>query len=132
MGKFKFVAEYEINASVKMLFPYLSTASGLSEWFAEKVTINSDKVLDIVWDGQSHPARIVSLQTNKHVKYQFLPLNEADEEDPSYMEFKLVHNDITETSFLKVIDYSEMDNEQDLRELWLGLVHSLRELIGAK
>ncbi len=134
MAKLKYVAEFEINASVKMLFPYLSTPSGLSEWFAEKVKVvnTEERIYDIVWDGISHLAKLTALQLNKHVKFVFLPENEADKEDPSYLEFKLVHNDMTETTFLKVIDYSLIDNEADLKELWISLIHSLCELIGAK
>ncbi|TAH18879.1 MAG: ATPase [Cytophagales bacterium] len=130
-SKYKYTAEYEINASVKMIYPYLSTANGLAEWFAEEVKMLKDKTLDIVWDGESHPARLVSARTNSHVKYVFSPLNQADEEDPSFLEFKLVHSEMTDTAFLKVIDYSEMDNEKDLRELWENLIFSLRELLGA-
>ena len=46
MAKQKFVGEYPINASRKMLFPYLSTATGLCQWFADDVNINNiDKTL---------------------------------------------------------------------------------------
>ena len=38
-----FTADYEIHASIKMLYPYIQTASGLSEWFADDVTINNNK-----------------------------------------------------------------------------------------
>ena len=31
--------EFEIKASPKVLYPYLSTASGLQQWFADKVTV---------------------------------------------------------------------------------------------
>ncbi len=130
-SKYKYIAEYEINANVKMIYPYLSTANGLAEWFAEEVRVLKDKALDIIWDGVSHPAKLASARTNSHVKYVFSPLNAADEEDPSYLEFKLVHSEMTDTAFLKVIDYSEMDNEKDLKELWENLIHSLRELLGA-
>jgi uncharacterized protein YndB with AHSA1/START domain len=130
-SKYKYVAEYEINASVKMIYPYLSTASGLAEWFAEEVKMLKDKSLDIIWDGQSHPAKLVSARTNSHIKYNFSPQNPADEADPSYLEFKLSHSELTDTAFLKVIDYSEMDNQKDLHELWENLIYNLRELLGA-
>ena len=42
MEKLKYVAEYEFRASPKMLFQYISTASGLSQWFAQKVNIKPD------------------------------------------------------------------------------------------
>lgn len=134
MAKFKYVAEFEINASVKMLFPYLSTPAGLSEWFAEKVRVVNpeERIYDIVWDGTSHLAKLTALQLNKHVKFVFLPETEADNDDPSFLEFKLSYNEMTETSFLKIIDYSPIDNEADLKELWISLIHSLCELIGAK
>jgi uncharacterized protein YndB with AHSA1/START domain len=131
MGKLKYIVEYEIRASVKMVFPYLSTPNGLAEWFAEKVKVmNDNKTYDIVWDGVGHPARIVAQRTNAYVKYQFLPETPEDEEDPSYLEFKLNHNEMTDTTFLKIIDYSEITNENDLRELWNNLIATLRERIG--
>lgn len=46
MSKKSFQAEFEINASKKMLFPYLNSASGLSQWFADDVTINEDKIFN--------------------------------------------------------------------------------------
>ncbi len=36
-----FEFEYEVKASPKVLYPYISTASGLQQWFAEKVTIKN-------------------------------------------------------------------------------------------
>jgi uncharacterized protein YndB with AHSA1/START domain len=134
MNKVKYVAEFEINASIKMLYPYLATPNGLSDWFAEKVNTvdREDKIYDIVWDNSSHLAKLVSLQTNKHVKFVFLDHDHRLPDDPSYLEFKVSHNDMTETTFLKVIDYSEIDSAQDLKELWNNLIQSLLELIGAK
>jgi uncharacterized protein YndB with AHSA1/START domain len=134
MNKFKYVAEFEINASIKMLYPYLATPNGLSDWFAEKVSTvdQEEKIYDIVWDNASHLAKLVSLQTNKHVKFVFLDDDHTLPDDPSYLEFKISHNEMTETTFLKVIDYSEIDSAQDLKELWNNLIQSLLELIGAK
>jgi hypothetical protein len=37
---------------------------------------------------------------------------------------------MTQSSFLKITDYSEVENEDDLRELWSQLVGSLREAVG--
>jgi uncharacterized protein YndB with AHSA1/START domain len=130
-SKHKFVIEYEIHASVKMIYPYLSTANGLAEWFAEEVKTLADKTLDIIWDGQSHPAKLVSARTNSHIKYIFMPQNQEDEDDPTYLEFKLSHSEMMDTTFLKIIDYSEMNNDEDLKELWDNLIYDLRELLGA-
>ena len=58
MGKKRlFSADYEFHASVKMLYPYLQSASGLSEWFCDDVKINNEsKTLTFFWDNEEHQA----------------------------------------------------------------------------
>lgn len=131
MGKFKFVTEFEVNASQKMLFPYLSSASGLSQWFADDVNINEDKVFIFFWDDEEHRAKKVAQKANHSVKFEFLPETEEDEDDPSYIELKLDVNDLTQTVFLQITDYSDEDDEEEQQDLWENLVYSLKELIGA-
>ena len=72
MTKNKFVGEYGINASKKMLYPYISQASGLAQWFADDVNINEDKVFTFIWDGEENKAKLVSSRANHHVKFEFL------------------------------------------------------------
>ena len=51
------IRDSPINASRKMLFPYLSTASGLCEWFADDVNINNiNKTLIFIVDGDERIA----------------------------------------------------------------------------
>ena len=128
MAKYKYTAEFEINASLRMVYPQLSTAVGLKAWFAEDVKTYDEKNLDIVWDGVNHPAKIVSRRINHHIKYKFSPIEEG--ETSSSLEFRLEHSDMTQTTFLKIIDYSDMDSEDALDELWEGLVHTLKESLG--
>ena len=133
MGKNKFVAEFEVNASAKILFPYLSTASGLSQWFAEDVNVNEDKVYSFHWDREDHEARKVSQRLNKYVKFEFLPESEEDEEDPAYIELALDVDEITRTVFIRITDYSDfsdLDDPEEQYNLWKNVVHRLKELTG--
>lgn len=128
MAKNKFIGEYGVRASKKMLFPYISTASGLSQWFADDVNINNeDKVYTIIWDGEENKAKMVSSRSNHHVKFEFI--NEGDEEDPNYVEMKLDVNELTQELFVRVTDYSDMD-EDETSELWESLIHDLKEIVG--
>jgi len=131
MAKYKYIAEFEIGASVKMLFPYLSSAAGLQEWLADEVNIIGEKLLKVVWDGESHTAKIVSRRVNHHIKFQFTNDESEEEGANQTLEFRLDYNEMTQSSFLKVIDFSDMDNEDDLVELWEGLIETLKEKIGA-
>ena len=129
MSKYKFTAEYELRASPKMLFPYVSTASGLSQWFASKVNTMPNQQFDFIWDGESHPARLATLRQNKSVKFDFLPAN--GERDHGYIEFRLDVSDLTQSTFLKITDYSSNTDEADLKALWNGLMDNLREIVGS-
>lgn len=125
MEKKEFVGEFGINASKKMLYPYISTPSGLSQWFADDVNINEDKVYTIVWDGEDYRARLVSNRVNHHVKFEFL----EDEDDPNYVEVLLDMNELTQEVFIRITDYSDMD-PQEAQELWESLIHDLKEIVG--
>jgi len=130
MGKTKFVGEYEVRASQKMLFPYLSTASGLAQWFADDVNINEDKVYSFEWDGEEHKAKKASQRANHHVRFEFLPETEEDEDDPAYIELKLNVNELTQSVFIQITDYSDLDDLDEQHDLWENIVLSLKEIIG--
>jgi len=130
MVKNKFVADYQINASKKIVFQYLSTASGLEEWFADEVKINEDKNYIFNFDNEDHFARIASIRMNSHVKFEFYDPKKLDDSDHSYIEFKLEENELTQTLFLKVVDYSDVYDDEELVAIWEGLILRLKEIIG--
>ncbi len=119
------MGEYPINASKKMLYPYIGTASGLSQWFADDVNINEDKVYTFVWDGEENQAKMVSSRANHHVKFEFLD----DEDDPNFVEILLEMNELTQEVFIRITDYSDIDSEESV-ELWDSLIHDLKEIVG--
>ncbi|MDH4057573.1 MAG: START-like domain-containing protein [Cyclobacteriaceae bacterium] len=129
-GKTLFSEDYEIHASAKMLYPYISTASGLSEWFADDVTINPEKIYTFVWDNERHKAIVASHRTNHFTRFEFLPENEEDKDDPSYFELRIELNELTQTTFLKVSDYSDIDDLTELKDLWDSLIEDLRKVVG--
>lgn len=132
MKKFKFVKEYEIKASVKMLYPYFSTAMGLAEWFADKVEYIDNHTLLFHWDNEDHIGKIVAQRVGKSIKFEFIPdaNSQEDPQNPSYIEFKLDFNEMTNTTFVKITDFSSETDEEELNELWDGLIHTLKEIVG--
>lgn len=135
MSRQKFVAEFEINASRKMLFPYLSTPSGLAQWFADDVNIDEDKVYHIIWDDENHKARMVSQRSNNHVKFEFIEDDDDeaydDEEEPASVELRLEKNEMTQTTFLRIIDTSEAaEDEEEFMDMWESMVNTLKETVG--
>jgi hypothetical protein len=125
----KFIIEFEINASGKMLYPYLNTAAGLAEWIADDVTQAEDKTFNFIWDKIKYPAKKVSQKINQYVKFEFI--NKSEEKDSSWFEFRLESNELTQTSFLKIIDYSDITDSGDQKDLWTNLVAELKKTVGA-
>lgn len=122
--------EYPINASAKLLYPYLSTPSGLTQWFCDDVNVDNDKILNFVWDGRSHFAEVTSHRTNRSIRFLFLDENKRHQTDASYVDFSIESSELTQEQFLKVVDYSEEDDEEELHELWENLMQNLREIVG--
>lgn len=131
MSKQKFVGEYQINASRKMLFPYLSTATGLCQWFADDVNINNiDKTLIFLVDGDERIAKIDSIKNNRYVKFRFL--NDAEKpKDNDTLEFRLEINELTQSVFVRVEEYTETDDLEESYQIWDNLLSQLKEIIGA-
>ena len=129
MTGIKVTLEYEVNASKKMLYPYLSSASGLSQWYADDVSIDEDKLFHFTWDGVDHPARMVAHRTNHYVKFEFIN-DLVDGEDPSSLEMRIEENELTQSVFIRIIDFSDMDDEEEVKELWDNLILDLKEIVG--
>lgn len=130
MLKDQFVADYQLNASKKIVFNYLSTASGLEDWFADEVKINEDKNYIFYFDGQDHYARLVVVKANLHVRWEFFdpkaPLAASD----SFIEFKLDETELTQSLFLKVTDQTNQYEADELEAIWDGMIAKLKETIG--
>ena len=131
MPKQKFVGEYQIKASRKMLFPYLSTATGLSQWFANDVNINNiDKTLIFLLDGEERIATIDSIKNNRYVKFRFVNEDEKPKDNDT-LEFRLEINELTQSVFVRVKEYTETDDLEESYQIWDNLLAQLKEIIGA-
>ena len=131
MSKQKFVGEYPIKASRKMLFPYLSTATGLCQWFADDVNINNiDKTLIFLVDGEERIAVIDSIKNNRYVKFRFINEDEKPKENDT-LEFRLEINELTQEVFVRVEEYTESDDLEESYQIWDNLLAQLKEIIGA-
>lgn len=126
MAKNKFHTEFEINASKKMLFPYIFSASGLAQWLADDVNINEDKIYNFIWDEEDHKYRMAAHRTNSFVKFE----STDDDEDPNYFELRLEMNELTQAVFIRVVDYTDNPDDEELQDLWESMIFNLKEIVG--
>lgn len=129
-SKHRFVQEYPINASPKILYPYLASASGLRQWFCQDVIMLNQHTFDFVWDNQHHLAEMTSQRTNRSVRYVFLTPERGHMPDANYLDFTIESSELTQEIYLRIVDYSEETDDVELQEMWDNLVQNLRELVG--
>jgi len=124
-GKKLFKLEFEMRASPKMLYNYISTPSGLAAWFANDVNIR-DGIYSFIWSGSAARAKTLAMRDSQIVAFQWL-----DEEDKSYFVFEIVQDDITGDVALVITDFAfPGEMEQNIR-LWNSQIHDLMQVIGS-
>jgi uncharacterized protein YndB with AHSA1/START domain len=125
-----FTTEFEIHASPKMLYPYFQTASGLSEWFADNVNISPEKIFTFEWDNEQKKAVITSFRLNQFVKFEYLPESDDDNNDRSYFELRFETDELVNSTYIKISDYSDFDDMEELQDVWESLIANLKKVVG--
>lgn len=126
--RLKYDLEYTLNCSTKMLWPRLSTASGLGEWFAENVTVNGD-MFTFSWNKTELRARLSAVKENKLVRFDWI--DDPENKESNYFEFRIVVHDLTGDMALLITDFAEPDEKEDSIYLWDIQISDLKRLLGS-
>jgi len=123
----KYTLEFPINSSVNILYNRLSTPSGLSEWFADDVTIK-DKIFTFFWDGSDQKAKLLKLKTNQFIRFKW----EENDTKEDYFEFLIQVDEMTLDVSLIITDFAEDEQDQEEQtELWNKQISVLKRAIGS-
>ena len=123
--KIKYELEFPIQASPNMLYQYISSASSLSEWYADNVN-SRGKIFSFFWDGVEEQAELISSKNNQFVKFKWL-----EEDDNYYFEIKIVVDELTKDVSLMVTDFSEEDEVEESKMLWESQIADLKQVLGS-
>ena len=123
--KIKYELEFPIQASPNMLYQYISSASSLSEWYADNVN-SRGKIFSFFWDGVEEQAELISSKNNQFVKFKWL-----EEDDNYYFEIKIVVDELTKDVSLMVSDFSEEDEVEESKMLWESQIADLKQVLGS-
>ena len=126
--KVRYEIEFPINSSPQLLYQYIITPSGLSEWFSDNVNSRGE-YYTFIWDDSEENAKLVSKKTGEKVKFKWLDEDGKDTE--YYFELKIQVDEITNDVSLIVVDFSEEDELAENQLLWESLVSDLKHVIGS-
>ena len=126
--KIFFSVEYDFQASPQLLYQYLSTPSGLSEWFADNVNSRGEK-FHFICDDTEEQANLISKKSNERIRFQW---DNGEEEDGDYyFEFKIEVDEITKDVSLVISDYADEDEMDESVLLWDSLISDLKQVLGS-
>lgn len=124
--KGKFELEYVLHTSAGILYEFLTSPSGLAEWFADDVNIH-DGVFTFFWEGSEQKAKLLGFKDDKFVRLQWL-----DKPEGTYFEFRIERDELTGDISLIITDFA--DEAADLKTsklLWDSQINQLLHVIGS-
>ncbi|MAX71583.1 MAG: hypothetical protein CMC76_10895 [Flavobacteriaceae bacterium] len=126
--KEKFEMEFVVHASPSLLYQYISTPSGLSEWFADNVNSRGE-MFTFIWDGSEEQAKLLSKKSGERIKFRWL----SDDEDGAsyYFEMRIQVDEITKDVSLMITDYAEDDEVEEAKMLWENQISGLKQVLGS-
>ena len=125
--RIKFEMEFPIKVSQKLLFQYISTPSGLSEWFADNVNYRGE-IFIFIWDDSEESAKLIRKNNNEKIQFQWLD----DEDTDYYFELRIQFDEITKDVSLIVTDFAEDEDEvEESKLLWTNQISDLKKVLGS-
>jgi uncharacterized protein YndB with AHSA1/START domain len=123
--KKKFNIEYEIKSSPRILYSFLNEPNGLTQWFADDVSVR-DQVYTFTWDGEQQAAKLIAVKENKLVRFKWV------DDDPAYFfEMEIIQDELTSDVALSVTDFATDDTMGERKLIWDNQIKYLISTLGA-
>ncbi|MGC9151219.1 MAG: START-like domain-containing protein [Microbacter sp.] len=125
MKKEKIQLEYVFqNISINVLWNHISTASGLAEWFADKVEAEG-RMYHFKWGDYSQEAEMIQLRLGSLIRFRW-----TDDEERTYFEFKLMVDELVPQVALIITDFALPEDKTDTIMLWNKQIGVLKQRAG--
>jgi uncharacterized protein YndB with AHSA1/START domain len=123
--KKKFTIEYEIKSSPRILFGFLNEPNGLTQWFADDVSVK-DQVYTFTWDDEQQKAKLLAVKENKLVRFRWI-----DDDAQYYFEMEILQDELTNDVALAITDFAIEDTIGERKLIWNNQVEYLISVLGA-
>lgn len=125
--KLKFEMEFVIHVSPSMLYQYISTPSGMSEWYADDVNSRGE-YFTFIWDGSEEKAKLLTKKNNERIKFRWM----EDDGTDYFFELRIQVDEITKDVSLMITDFAEDDELEEGKMLWENMISELKQILGSK
>lgn len=125
MNKVKVQFEFPMHASPSLIFQYIGTTTGLSEWFADEV-IEKNDVFYFNWSGEVEEALLVRYKEGSYVRFKW----KEDINTKYFFEMLILEDEITNDVALQITDFCLPGEEEDTYHFWDNAISNLKHIIG--
>ncbi|MBP7397113.1 START-like domain-containing protein [Flavobacterium sp. RSSB_23] len=126
--KVRYEIEFPINSSPQLLYQYISTPSGLAEWFADDVNSRGE-FFTFIWDDTQEKARLASKKSGEKVKFRWV--DDKNKDTDYFFELHILEDELTKDVSLLVVDFAEKNEIPEASQLWENQISDLKHLIGS-
>lgn len=127
--RIKYEMEFVIQSSPSLLYNYLSTPSGLSEWYADNVNSRGE-LFTFIWEGSEEQAKLLSKKTDERVKFRWM--DDVENEKSYFFELRIQVDEITKDVSLMITDFADDEDEvEEGKMLWENMVSNLKQVLGS-
>jgi len=126
--KEKFRLEFIVKSSSSILYNYISTPSGMSEWFSDNVNIKGD-VYTFFWDGSEEKAKLLNRRDKEYIRFQWI--DDVDDGNDYFFEMRVTIDPLTNEVALLITDFAEPDEKEEAILLWENQIDSLKHVLGS-
>ena len=124
--KVKYEMEFPIHVSPSLLYQYISTPSGMSEWFADNVNSRGE-YFTFIWEGSEEKAKLLGKKSGERIKFRWV----EDDDTPYFFELRIQVDEITKDVSLMVTDFTEEDEMDESKLLWENMISNLKHVLGS-
>ena len=124
--KIKYEMEFPIHASPSLLYQYISTPSGMQEWYADNVNSRGE-FFTFIWEGSEEVAKLLAKKKNDNIRFQWMD----DEDTDYYFEMRIQVDEITKDVSIMVTDFAEEDEVDEGKMLWENMISELKHILGS-
>jgi len=123
--KKKISIEYEIKSSPRILYGFLSEPNGLTQWFADDVSVR-DQIYTFTWNGDEQKAKLLNAKENKLVRFRWI-----DDEPEYFFEMEIIQDELTNDVALSITDFAAEELVGERKLIWNNQVDYLISVLGA-
>lgn len=126
--KQKVQLEYLLGtASVWVVWNALATNGGLQRWFAHRIEVDGNTWHFSWGKTEQRSAKLLRLKDGSHIRFQWI-----DDEEHTFFEFRLLHNELTSDYLLRITDFSDEGETEDIKDLWASQLENLTRTFGVR